>query len=130
MSNSTPALKKRILIVDDDPSIRHMLSRVLVDEGYEVALAANGRDGLNIAQEGNVALVLLDLKMPGMSGPETLAEFAVSHPQVPVIIISAFAQGESAWGCASARAWLQKPLDFPSLVELIKRLATQPVARK
>jgi|ERR1700677_419273 CheY-like chemotaxis protein len=130
MTNDPPHSKKRILIVDDDPSIRHMLRRILIDEGYDTEAAANGREGLNIAQKNAVDLVLLDLKMPGMTGQETLAQLAASHPGLPVIIISAFTRAESPLAFASGRPWLQKPLDFPALLELIKRLAAQPAVGK
>jgi CheY-like chemotaxis protein len=70
MSGNEPNTAKQILIVDDDISIRHMLGRVLADEGYAVIAAANGEAGLKLAEAGGVDLVLLDLKMPGIGGQE------------------------------------------------------------
>jgi len=54
---------ERILIVDDDPSIRYLLSRILIDEGYQVVLAANGREGRTAADANEIDLVLRDLNM-------------------------------------------------------------------
>jgi CheY-like chemotaxis protein len=126
MSVNEPPLEKQILIIDDDVSIRHMLGRVLVGEGYAVVAAANGEAGLKIAENGEIDLVLLDLKMPGMSGQETLKVLKAGHPGLPVIIISAFSRQQFA-GMAEVSALLQKPLDFPTLLDTIKRTLAQPV---
>ena len=125
MSTSGSPPSKRILIVDDDPSIRYMLSRVLLDEGYVTLSAANGSDGLKAASDPNVDLVLLDLKMPGMNGQQTLQELAVLRPGLPVIIMTAFPGQRGEAPLAGASALLQKPLDFPILLEAIKKLLAQ-----
>ena len=127
MPGNEPTLEKQILIIDDDVSIRHMLARVLVGEGYEVVSAANGEGGLKIVEKGGVDLVLLDLKMPGMSGQDALKLLRAECPELPVIIISAFSRQQFA-GLAGASALLQKPLDFPMLLDTIKRTLAQPVA--
>jgi CheY-like chemotaxis protein len=123
-----PKTKKNVLIVDDDPSIRYMLGRVLMGEGYEVLAAANGNDGLQIAQEREIDLVLLDLKMPGKSGQETFKVLRDAWPELPVIIISAFSR-QQLEGLDGVNALLQKPLDFPILLDTIKRLLAEPVAQ-
>jgi len=120
--------KKRILIVDDDPSIRYMLSRVLLDEGYNVLSAAKGRQGLELAFTGQTDLVLLDWKMPGLNGEETLKELAFARPALPVIVITAYPRKQSEGALTGANAVLQKPLDFPMLLEAIKKLVSQGVA--
>lgn len=122
-----PPLEKQILIIDDDVSIRHMLGRVLVGEGYAVIAAANGEAGLKIAGNDEIDLVLLDLKMPGMSGEETLKLLRAERPGLPVIIISAFSRQQFA-GMADVSALLQKPLDFPTLLDTIKQILALPVA--
>jgi CheY-like chemotaxis protein len=126
MSGSAPPLEKQILIIDDDPSIRHMLGRVLVGEGYAVIAAANGEAGLKIAGQDDVDLVLLDLKMPGIGGHETLKVLMAERPALPVIIISAFSR-QQCGGMPGVSALLQKPLDFPTLLDTIKRILAQPV---
>ncbi len=79
-TGQSPA-RKRILIVDDDPSIRYMLSRVLLDEQYAVLSAADGREGLQLAAANEVDLVLLDLKMPAMDGSGNVAPVGALAPR-------------------------------------------------
>jgi len=107
-----------------------MLSRVLLDEGYDAPTAANGREGLKIAAALGVDLVLLDLKMPGMNGQETLKELNVLCPGLPVIIMTAFPGRHFDSGLNGVSALLQKPLDFPILLEAIKKLLAQAGAYK
>jgi len=70
-SRAAKRTQKRILVVDDDPSVREMLARVLADEGYAVMSAADGQEALETAVAAPVDLVLLDLNMPGRSGWDT-----------------------------------------------------------
>jgi CheY-like chemotaxis protein len=116
------------LIVDDDPSIRYMIGRVLMDEGYEALAAANGREGLKIAAAREIDLVLLDWKMPDMNGQETLKALGVLRPGLPVIMITAYPRQHCECGLAGASAIMQKPLDFPMLLEAIKKLLAQAAA--
>jgi DNA-binding response OmpR family regulator len=119
---------RRILVIDDDPSVRYMLSRILVEEGYEVQAAPNGREGLDLVVAGEVDLVLLDWKMPGLNGEDTLKELSFLRPTVPVIIITAYPRQQSVGGLTGASAVLQKPLDFPMLLDAIKKLLAQATA--
>jgi CheY-like chemotaxis protein len=112
------------LVIDDDPSIRYMLSRVLIGEGYETCSAANGESGLSIAGKKEIDLVLLDLKMPGIGGRETLASLKGAHPHLPVIVITAVSPKEFG-SVAGVNALLQKPLDFPILLDTIQRLLAE-----
>jgi two-component system, response regulator, stage 0 sporulation protein F len=130
VSTSGSSPRKRILIVDDDPSIRYMLGRILQDEGHDVVAAASGREGLMTLEANAVDLVLLDLKMPGMSGQETLKELTVLHLGLPVIIMTAYPGHPSEGGLNGVSALLQKPLDFPVLLEAIKKLLAQAAACK
>jgi CheY-like chemotaxis protein len=117
--------RKQVLIVDDDPSVRHMLARVLLDEGYDTVAAADGAACLKIAAGTSVDLVLLDLKMAGISGEETLKELAARRPGLPVVVITAYAKARGELGPVSAL--LQKPLDFKVLLETIKSLLERKV---
>ena len=119
---------KRILVVDDDPSVRYMLGRILLDEGYDALEAANGCEALKIASARKVDLVLLDLKMPGLNGQETLQELALLRPGLPVIIMTAYPGQQGQGPLAGFSALLQKPLDFPMLLEAIRKLLAQAAA--
>ena len=130
VSASGSPQRKCILIVDDDPSIRYMLGRILLDEGYEALAAADGREGIKVVAEREVDLVLLDLKMPGMNGKETFKELMVLRPGLPVIIMTAYPGRQFEGGLDGVSALLQKPLDFPLLLEAIKKLLAQAAACK
>lgn len=72
-------MSKRILIIDDDASVRTLFHDTLIDEGYEVEIASDGQQGLDSIQKGGFDLVLLDVMMPKMDGIGILKELA-SHP--------------------------------------------------
>ena len=114
-------VRKWILIVDDDSSVRLMLARVLSDEGYGVLTAANGVDALGLASTMTFDLILLDLTMPGINGWETLKELCAKSlaPSGSVIIITARPNQQAAAAAAGVAAVLEKPLDFPRLIQTV-----------
>ena len=79
-----------ILVVDDDASQRRLLEFWLKEEGYEVATAADGKAGLEIFETSSPALVISDIRMPGLSGLDLLGRIKASSPDTPVILITAF----------------------------------------
>ncbi len=91
---------RRILVVDDEADTRALLEDILLDEGYEVHLRANGNQALQAVKERHYDLVLADLKMPGLSGLELLRRVRQISPSTQVIIMTAFASVETvrqAW---------------------------------
>jgi DNA-binding response OmpR family regulator len=125
-NQSMEHLKNRILVVDDDPSVLEMLTRVLNGENYLALAAASGPDALKIAAATQIDLVLLDLNMPGQSGWETFESLAAGHPLVPVIIMAARSTQLLAAMTSGAGALLEKPLDFPKLLQTISNLLAEP----
>jgi CheY-like chemotaxis protein len=118
--------ENRILVVDDDSSVREMLVRVLAGEGYLVSAAADGTSALEIVAAAKVDLVLLDLNMPGKSGWDTFERLTAENPLLPVIIVTARAnQLFTAMG-AGVGALLEKPLHFPKLLQAIQQLLAEP----
>ncbi len=116
-------MSARILLVDDDPALRDALGEVLTDEGYEVRLAANGREGLHALDGWRADLVLLDLMMPEMGA---YAFRAVQRQRErnpsPVLILSA-APGLPATGAdLDAVAVVGKPFRLEELLSLIARI--------
>ena len=85
-----------VLVIDDERDIREGCQRILSRRGLKVILAQDGRTGLDILAREEIALTLLDLKMPGMDGMEALSLIRRDHPQVPVIVITGFATVETA----------------------------------
>jgi len=122
-----PDDRKWILIVDDDSSVRLMLARVLISEGYGVLTAANGVDALGLAETLSVDLVLLDLNMPGAKGWEILEELRVKNMAPSVIIITALPNQQEAASAAGAATVLEKPLDFPRLIQTVSQVLAKQV---
>ncbi|HZU99166.1 MAG TPA: response regulator [Planctomycetota bacterium] len=114
----------RILIVEDEPAVRHSLRDVLEDEGYLVAEAANGQEALDYLKSHDApCLILLDLMMPVMSGAEFLA--AVKHDpalrEVSIVIVSAASRErvEAVKSSSSAVGVLLKPVQLTPLLEAV-----------
>ncbi len=83
-------MKPKILIIDDDTSLRRVLEYNLLEAGYAVAAAASGEDGLRLFAEVSPSLVITDMNMPGMSGMAVLKSIKERSPETLVIIITAF----------------------------------------
>lgn len=83
-------MAKKILVIDDDPSVRDAFEIALMDSGYEVAVAENGERGLEKAQNSRPDLIFLDLKMPGIGGVETLRRLKTTDQSFSVYIVTAF----------------------------------------
>ena len=82
-------MRRRLLLVEDDATLRHALSFNLVREGYDVATAADGESALDAARNERLDLILLDVMLPGMSGVEVLRVLRREGVSTPVIILSA-----------------------------------------
>jgi CheY-like chemotaxis protein len=121
-----PDVRKWILIVDDDSSVRLMLARVLNEEGYGVLTAANGADALGLAETLSVDLILLDLNMPGANGWKTLEELDAKNIAPSVIIITAMPNQQAAARAAGVEMVLEKPLDFPRLLQTVSEVLAKP----
>jgi DNA-binding response OmpR family regulator len=117
---------EKILLVDDDPGIRVMLSRVLKDAGYGVECASDGSEALERAKSEKVDLVLLDLNMPGKDGWDTYEQLTSEHPILPVIIITARPSQQFTALAAGTGALMEKPLDLPKLILTIRDLLDEP----
>lgn len=118
---------EKILIIDDDEAILDSLSQVLLREKYIVKTARNGEDGLKLFEQEEFDVVLLDLKMPGMSGEEVLNKIVEEAPETPVIIITAYATIESAVNAIKSGAfdYLPKPFTPEHLRVLVKKALSQ-----
>ena len=121
MGNRKLENNETILVVDDDPSIRLVLSAGLKQEGYQVISVADGSDGLRELKAGlKPALIILDQDMPVMNGDELLKEKTVDPnlAPIPVVVISATTDRSTPLGAA---AFISKPFNFDTLLALIKR---------
>lgn len=115
--------RQRVLIADDDPSIRRMLAVSLKRAGYRTADACDGSEALVAMRAGEADLVLLDLMMPNVTGWEVLTERAAAPElrKIPVIVITA-ERGDGVANIPDDRlcALLLKPFELEALRELVK----------
>ena len=112
---------KRILVADDEESMRWVLSKSLTKQGYQVDLASNGREALLLSRKQTYDLAVLDIKMPGLSGLELLSKFKDECPQALVIIMTAESSMKNAVEAMKRGAYdyLTKPFDLEALDAII-----------
>jgi two-component system, NtrC family, response regulator HydG len=112
-----------LLVADDDPAVRQSLEKTLTREGYTVVLASDGTAALDRLRQGDVDLLLSDLKMPGMTGLELLKQAREAAPDVDVILLTAFGTVEEAVRAMKDGAidFLTKPLQRAQLVRVIRQ---------
>jgi two-component system, NtrC family, nitrogen regulation response regulator NtrX len=111
-------MRRSILIVDDEESIRHTLGGILADEGYEVLMAASGEDALKIVEEELPNLVLLDIWLPGIDGIETLKTIRSENPQIGIVMMSGHGTIETAVKATKLGAFdfIEKPLSLEKVI--------------
>ncbi|MBX3252208.1 MAG: response regulator [Myxococcales bacterium] len=115
-----------ILAVEDDPDLRSLLTIVLEQEGYVVTTATNGREALSRVEEQMPDLILLDLRMPVMSGVEFVAQYQArygSGPRAPFIVMTAGEHASRRCQQLGGRGFLPKPFSADELVEVVRRYA-------
>jgi DNA-binding NtrC family response regulator len=122
-----PAKTARILVVDDDHSQRSLLETFLNSQGYRTQAAASGEAALQLLDEQPFALLISDVRMPGMSGIETLRRVRQKHRLLPVLLVTAFADIRSAVAAMRDGAvnYLAKPIDLDELMASV-HLALAP----
>ena len=120
-------MKRKILLVDDDPGVRRMLVRVLEEEDYLVFPAGTGREALQRLAAKDIDLLLLDLSLPLENGWETLQRLNAENPCLPVIIITARSNQLFPAMASGVGALMEKPLDLPRLLRTIADLLAEPV---
>ena len=128
-----PAAARRILIVEDEPTLVVTLSDRLASEGYVVASAGDGVRGLELASTGSYDLVVLDVMLPGMNGFDVCRELRRRGSQVPILILTARGQPvDKVVGLKlGADDYLAKPFDMMELLarlESLLRRARTPIA--
>ncbi|QHN03541.1 sigma-54-dependent Fis family transcriptional regulator [Granulicella sp. WH15] len=121
-ASATTDVLTRLLIIDDEPSIRESLETLLTLEGFSVTLAQDGATGLDLLSRSEYDLLLLDLALPGESGIDLLPRITQMHPQLPVIMITAFGTVGNVVDAirAGAENFVQKPWDNEKLLADIR----------
>ncbi|MBW1678562.1 MAG: sigma-54-dependent Fis family transcriptional regulator [Deltaproteobacteria bacterium] len=112
-----------IIIVDDEPKIRHILRIILEDAGYRVREAQNGVEALEIISQHPCGVVFTDLKMEGMDGMEVLRRVKETNPEIPVVVLTAFGSIESAVEAMHEGAldYITKPFEEDKILITVER---------
>jgi DNA-binding NtrC family response regulator len=127
MMASKPALAprtQRIAVVDDEPVIRSLLERLLKIAGYETASYADGETALEACQKESFDLLITDLRMPGIDGFELIENLKFSRPAMPVIILTAHGDIDTAIEALRRRAcdFITKPFDTCNILSSVRRV--------
>lgn len=125
-TNETPAMKARILVVDDDDAVLSAICGVLDSENYTTVAARDGQEAVRLFYQHHIDLVLLDLNMPRKQGWDAFERLSAVNPLLPVILITARPDQYPLAAAAGIGALMEKPLDIPRLLVLIDELLAQP----
>jgi CheY-like chemotaxis protein len=114
--------KAKLLIVDDEENIRFLFKEELEEEGYVVDVASNGLEALEKVKNAEFDLVVLDIKMPGMSGIQALNEIKNMNKNLPVILCSAYGEFKQDFSSWASDGYVVKSADTKELKQTIKDL--------
>ena len=113
----------RILIVDDDSGQRSLLDSFLRSQGFDTTLAASGEGALEVLRNETVSMMISDVRMPGISGLDTLRQARQQHALLPVLLVTAYADIRDAVGAMrdGALNYLAKPIDLDELLRTVRQ---------
>ena len=112
-----------VLIIDDESELRKMLSTILIDEGYFVETAENGKQAIKTCEKTSFDVALIDIELPDMKGTELLHRLKEIQPKMVKIIITGHPSVENAVKSVNEKAdgYILKPFNIPILLETIKK---------
>jgi adenylate cyclase len=122
-----PMVPNRVLVVEDDAGVRGLLQTILEDEGFEIVLAADGEEGLRLARTVDPAVVLIDVMMPGLGGPEVIRRLRRPDGTLPFAVLVLTGAVESVEPLRyelGPDSILEKPFDIIKLADRVKELAS------
>ena len=117
----TNPARRKILIIDDEQDLREAMTEVIETAGYRAISASNGADGVRLNELENPDIIVLDLRMPGMDGIETLRRIRKQDSEVSVVILTANGGTDTIREAVglTVSEYLSKPFENPEFVELI-----------
>ncbi len=120
---NTRGVTVRVLVVDDDPNTRYLIEVFCRGEDYEMQMASNGKEAIEIIQQGNINVVVTDIRMPEISGEAVLDAVQKFNPEIPVIIMTSYGTIEDAvrFLQAGAHDYITKPLTREAFCLRIRR---------
>ena len=120
----------KILVVDDEENIRFLYEQELGDEGYEIILARDGRECLDMVTTHAPDLILLDIRMPRMDGLEAIGKIIEINKHIPIIINSAYSTYKDDFMSWAADAYVVKSYDLDSLKSTIRDVLKKKQLKK
>jgi len=113
----------RILIVDDDPGQRSLLDSFLRSQGFETVTVGSGEEALKVLSTGGISMMISDVRMPGLSGLETMHRARLEHAVLPILLVTAYADIREAVGAMrdGALNYLAKPIDLDELLDTVQQ---------
>src|SRR5438094_10673231 len=113
----------RILIVDDDPGQRSLLDSFLRSQGFDTVPVASGERALELLRSEEINMMISDVRMPGITGLETLRRARQQHSVLPVLLVTAYAEIREAVGAMRDGAvnYLAKPIDLDELLVSVRQ---------
>lgn len=123
------SLRKKILVADDEIDVGNFFKENLDSEKYEIVLALDGEEALNLVRKSSPDLILLDIKMPKMNGIEVLKEIKTFKEDIPVIMITGYGMMKTAREAMLLKAYdyITKPFDLEFIKNLISEVFSEKV---
>jgi CheY-like chemotaxis protein len=114
--------RKKVLVADDEPSIRRLYELELRREGYDVLMAASGFETLRLVKDEKPDIVVLDIRMAGMDGIQTMDRILEENNEIPIILCTAYSKHRESFMSWAADAYLIKSSDLSELKTAIRTL--------
>lgn len=121
-------MSKLVVVIDDERPIRDLVSTLLTEEGWPVRAYGSASHALRDIEAGHVRpdVVLLDMRMPGMDGPEFATAVRLIQPDIPIVVMTAARDAREWTATIDAAGYLPKPFDIDRLVEAVTRVIGEP----
>lgn len=128
MTSPEALLKETILLVDDEESVRAIVLKILRRAKYNVLEAENGEAALRVAEahQGKIDLVITDMFMPGLRGPEVAQRLAMTRPGLRVLFMSGYADQDLRTGVPAGANFLNKPFSGADLAKAVEAVLKGP----
>jgi len=122
----------RILVVDDEPNAVKVLSAILANDGYDVSEATDGKSAIRTVSHKDIDLVITDIKMPGMNGMQLFEYLNKTHPDIPIIFLTAYGTVEDAVDALTMGSFYYfiKPPDYSKLRSIVSKAVEQRHLKK
>jgi CheY-like chemotaxis protein len=119
----------RILVVEDDKNQQELYRLELIDEGYEVDVASDGKEAVSKVEKNRPDLVVLDISMPGMDGIEAMGKILGGDNKIPIVLNTAYSSYQDNFMTWSADAYVIKSSDLTKLKDTIKQILSNAKQR-